>query len=340
MFEFFKNKHTVVISPISIMFTIFFVLGLYFLYYIQSILILLLLAFIIMVALNPTVKRLERRLHLPKVWSIIVVYSLFLLCISLVLAVLIPPLASQVYQLVRHLQLPVLEEEIVSFSFTLQEMSELISRMGDSVNVLFSLVNAAFNTLFTIFTLVILSVFMMLERPTMAQKILWFSRKNEHVERVARYLDQLEVDLGGWVRGQLIIMLLVGLMNFIGLTLLGIPYAIPLAILAGLLEILPNLGPTLAAAPAVIIAYMAFGWPLAVVVLVMAILIQQIENNLLVPKVMKASANVNPLIAITAILIGLRVAGVMGALLGIPFYIIIRTTYSFFLRPGAEEIEE
>jgi predicted PurR-regulated permease PerM len=337
MFNFFKDKHTVVISPTSIMFTIFFILGLYFLYYIQSILIFILLAFIIMVALNPSVRRFERRFRLPKPYSVILVYFLFLISIGIVLGLLIPPLANQVYLLVKDMQIPVLEEEIRNFSFTLQELSGFIDKIGDSVNVAFSLINSAFSALFTIFTLVVLSIFMMLERPTMAQKILWFTRKKEHVERVDKFLDLLEHELGGWVRGEMVIMMLVGLMNFIGLTLLGIPFALPLAILAGLLEILPNLGPTLAAAPAVLIAYVTFGWPMALVVLVMAIVIQQLENNILVPKVMKVSANVNPLIAVTAILIGLRVAGVMGALLGIPFYIIIRSTYSFFLRPAAEE---
>src|SRR5690606_15670337 len=124
-----------------------------------------------------------------------------------------------------------------------------------------------------------------------------------------------------------LLMLAVGLLSFVGLSLLGIPYAVPLALLAGLLEIVPNVGPTVAAIPAVFVGYLAGGPVIAGVVALLAIVIQQIENNLLVPKIMHANANVNPLISLILILTGLKVTGVIGALLAIPVYIVMRTAY-------------
>ena len=142
----------------------------------------------------------------------------------------------------------------------------------------------------------------------------------------------IENQLGGWVRGQLVLMLVIAVFTYIGFLLIGIPYALPLAILAGFLEILPNIGPTIAAVPAITIAYISSGPALAVVALLFSILVQQLENNVIVPKVMRENANVNPLISIIAILIGLQLAGVVGALLAIPLYIVIRTVYGSFFR--------
>ena len=126
-------------------------------------------------------------------------------------------------------------------------------------------------------------------------------------------------------------MLTIGIVTFIGLTVLRIPYALPLALAAGLLEILPNLGPTLAAIPAIAIAYISFGPVSALLALIFYVIVQQLENNLLVPKIMAANAHVNPLVAIVTILIGVEIGGVVGAFLAIPIYIVIRLIYSTFL---------
>jgi len=114
--------------------------------------------------------------------------------------------------------------------------------------------------------------------------------------------------------------------------LISVPYALPLALLAGFLEIVPNLGPTIAMIPAVFVSYITFGPVMAGIVFLLYIIIQQIENNVLVPRVMHTSANVNPLIAITVILTGFKLGGMIGALLSIPVYIIFRTFYSTFVR--------
>ena len=128
-------------------------------------------------------------------------------------------------------------------------------------------------------------------------------------------------------------MLSIAVLTYIGLTIIGVPYALPLAILAGLLEILPNIGPTIAAIPAIAIGYITGGPVIAGVVLLLSIVVQQLENSVLVPKIMRENANVNPLISIVAILTGFQLAGVMGALLAIPSYITIRAVYSVFFRP-------
>ena len=131
------------------------------------------------------------------------------------------------------------------------------------------------------------------------------------------------------MRGQLLLMLAIGLATFLGLILLGIPYALPLAILAGLLEIIPTLGPILAAVPAVIIA-LTISPGMAIVVVGLYIVIQMLENNILVPKIMQRAVGLNPVIVIIGVVIGANLLGVAGALLSIPFIALLAVLYRGF----------
>jgi len=132
----------------------------------------------------------------------------------------------------------------------------------------------------------------------------------------------LEKRLGGWARGELTLMILVGVLNFIALTILKIPFALPIAILSGILEIVPYLGPVIGAIPGVMIGFgisplTGLGAALA------AFLIQQFEGYVFVPKVMEKSVGVSPVITIIALSIGGRVAGILGVVISVPVVITI-----------------
>lgn len=332
MKKYLYSDHAVSISPATIVFSILFVLGLFFLYQIRSVIVLLILAFIIMVALNPLVRLFSRKLKFPKVLSIFSAYLLLFGFLILLIGMLIPPLAKQIFQLLNLIDLPVFQDQLRNFTFNLQELSSVINNFGGSFSVLISVINSTFNGVLTIFTLIVMSFYLMMERKSLHKKVYWFTKKKEYVDKVEEFIDSVEEQLGGWVRAQLILMFSIFLITYISLFLISIPYALPLALLAGLLEIVPNLGPTISMIPAVFVAYVTFGPIMAGIVILLYIIIQQIENNVLVPKVMKSSAHVNPLIAITVIITGLKIGGVVGALLSIPLYIIGRTFFSAFLR--------
>lgn len=334
MKNFLNSEHSVSISPVTIIFAVFFILGLYFLFQISGVLILLLLAFIIMVALNPVVKFFNRKAGLPKVPSILLAYISLVVLIALFFALFLPPLASEAIQLINTFDLPLVEEQLKDFNFNLQELSSVIGSVGSSFNVILAIINSTFSGVFTVFTLMVMSFYLMLERPKLHKKISWFTSNKKHLKQAEDFIDSTEDQLGGWVRAQSILMFSIFMIIYISLSLISVPYALPLALIAGLLEIVPNLGPTIAMIPAVIITYLTFGPVMAGIVLLLYIIVQQLENNILVPKVMKVSANVNPLISITAILMGLKVGGVIGALLAIPVYIIARNIYSTFIKPS------
>ncbi len=323
-----NQKHAVTISPSIVVFTFVFLFSVYFLFQIGSILTALFLSFIIMTALRPAVDKLHRKLKVPRPLSILVVYLMMILTLGLMIAIVLPPLLSEAYNFLKSVQLPFLQQEISKLSLTVQEVSQLLGQVGDGAGLVFSLISSTFNGVFAFFTLMVMSFYIMMDRHNLHKKINWFTREKKHLDMAEKFLNSLESQLGGWIRGQAILMLLIGVLTYAGLGILGVPFALPLAIIAGMLEILPNLGPTIAAVPAVILASIHGGPVLGVVVTIFYLLVQQLENNVIVPKIMKENADVNPLVAIVTILIGFKLGGVVGALLAIPCYIVLRSVYA------------
>ncbi len=330
MFNLFSKKpNQISISPSIAVFTVCFLLSLVFFYIIHEILAIFFLSFIVMVALNPAVDKLEKKVK-SRGLSALIVYLLVGSVISSLLALLVPPLAKQLLQLVKYINLPYLQDEVSNLKFTAQELNQLANNYSAPLSTILSLVNTTFKSLFNFLTMLVISFYLMLDEPKLHLKLYWFTRNKKHIKIARKFLNSIEDQLGGWFRGQLILMILIAIITYLGLAIIGIPFALPLALLAGMLEILPNLGPTLAAVPALTIAYLNTGRIETIAVLAFYFLLQQIENNLIVPKIMKENADVNPLIGMLSILIGFKIYGVIGGLLAIPIYILGRTMYSFW----------
>lgn len=321
------------ISPKFVYVAVALLGGLYFLYYVRSIVATLFGAVIIMAAINPAVEKMNQRFRIPRIVGILFMYALLITIVSLAMAIIAPPLLSQLQLLnnYNHIFPPILDE-LRNFELTASNLNGFIDSFGDSVATLVSILTATFSGVFTVFTVLVMSSYLLIDRHNLYRKVGWFSSDKKHFQLAKEFIDSAESQLGGWVRGQLILMIAIGLVTYFGLLLLGVPFALPLAILAGFLEVLPNLGPTIAAMPAMILAYIYGGWSLTAFTTLFYVLVQQLENNLIVPKIMKDNADVNPLATILTILIGLQVAGIVGALLAVPVYIVIRTAYSIWRR--------
>lgn len=132
--------------------------------------------------------------------------------------------------------------------------------------------------------------------------------------------------MSSWLSGQLLLALIVGSATFVGLVALRIPYALPLALVAAIGETIPIVGPILGAIPALIIAIFLSPWQFWAV-LVLATLIQQLENYLLVPRIMGQRVSISPLAVFVAFLIGGTLLGVIGALLAIPTAALIQVAF-------------
>jgi predicted PurR-regulated permease PerM len=152
---------------------------------------------------------------------------------------------------------------------------------------------------------------------------------------------------GSWVRGQLILGLVVGVATFIGLLVLGAlvdpvfsRYAVLLAVIAGVLELLPVIGPIIAAIPAILLGATA-GVPAIVAALLLYFAIQQVENTLLVPKIQGDATNLHPAVVIFSLILGGAVAGLLGAILALPIAATLRDLYVYaFRRAGGQTPEE
>lgn len=325
-----QSELTVKISRGTVVFTILLLLSLYFVFLIRDVLMTVFIAFIITVALNPATKKMQKYLKLPRFLSIIVTYLLFISTVITAFSLLLPPLVSELTGLVRFVDLPELQAELQSIKFSIIELGNLGDQIGSSLTGVITFLSSAFEGIFKIFTLIMLSLFMLLERDKLRSRLNLFTRHTRQVEQAVSFARELELQLGGWLRGQVIMMILVGLVNYVGLMLLGVPYALPLAILAGMLEILPNLGPVLAAVPAVLIALLVHGPILALIVLVFYIIVQQLESNLLSPKVIKDTADISPFMSVLSIVIGYTVGGIAGAFLALPTYIVLRVIFTVY----------
>jgi len=144
----------------------------------------------------------------------------------------------------------------------------------------------------------------------------------ERGKRLISKINKIEYRLGGWIRGQVLLCTMIGIACYVGLRLLGIEYALPLALIAAVLEIVPVIGPIISAIPAVIIAYVTSP-SLAIAVIALYTLIQQLEYHLIVPSVMKTAVGLKPIVTIIALMVGGKLLGIAGAVLAIPILIVI-----------------
>ncbi len=139
---------------------------------------------------------------------------------------------------------------------------------------------------------------------------------------VGRLSRQVKVRLGSWLRGQLLLSLSIGLASYFGLLALGVKFTVVLAVIAGISEFVPVIGPILGAVPAIIVA--GADEPMkAVWVALLYVVIQQIENHVLVPRVMASNTGLSPVAVLVAVLVGAKLAGVLGVFLAVPSAIIV-----------------
>lgn len=316
--EILSQKPTrIEISYRTIVFTVIFLLSLWFLYTIRAVLLALFVAIILMSALNPLISYLEKK-RIPRGLASIVLLVLLLLTISGIIASIVPALVDQTRSLVT--QIPPIIERLGIPSIDQRVISDQLGSIpGNVAKILIT----TFSNLISVLTLLVVTYYLLAERANLHRYLIIFFGNQEVEKKAEEFVDKLEHQIGGWLRGELSLMFIIGIMTYVGLRLLNINYALPLAIIAGLLEIIPNIGPTVAMIPAVLIA-ISTSPVIALATVALYFLIQQFENNIIVPKVMQKAVGVKPLITIVALMIGLKIAGVLGAILAVPTYVVLR----------------
>ena len=156
---------------------------------------------------------------------------------------------------------------------------------------------------------------------------------------VAETIDEIDDKVGSYIQGQMLVSLCIGVMLFIGYNVIGLHYAFSLATIAAFLSIVPYLGPAIAITPAMLVAA-STSWVMVVKLLVVWGIVQFLEGNIISPNIMGRSMNMHPLTVIFVILIGVNISGVVGAILGIPVYSILKVLISKLLLSVKERYDK
>ncbi|MAF20646.1 MAG: hypothetical protein CMI55_03115 [Parcubacteria group bacterium] len=319
-----NQAETINISTSTIFRIILILLGLVFLYLVRDILIIVFVAVIIASAINGPVSWLQRH-KVPRILGVIFIYLALFLILATVITLVFPPLAEQTKQLAANF--PQVLEKVSSSvqkwwgGYELEDnlqvlLGKISGNLSQAASSVFVTTIGIFGGLFSSLFVLAISFYLAVQEKGV-KRFLVSLTPDDHQRYLADLIERIQVKIGGWLRGQLMLMLIIGLLTYLGLSLLGVKYALTLALIAGLLEIIPYIGPILAALPAVGLAFLQLPF-LALLVLILYIVIQQLENYVIVPQVMKKTVGLNPIVIIIVMLIGAKLAGILGIILSVP----------------------
>lgn len=311
---------------------LFFMFAVVLLYFLRNVVAIVVFAVLLASIVEPFVTRLHT-LRIPKWISMIIVYLFLLLISAGVLVLIFPTLIDQTTQALTSYA-PYIEQmtggsvnvtNILSDDIFEQNFDQLItsfqqSGLIDAVPQFLSVLSSAFGGMMTLFVIFILAFYLVVEENKLLKGL--NSILSKKYRTFTDYLiPVLRKKVGRWIRGQLFIMFMIFLLTYTVLSVLGVPYALLLALLAGLFEILPFIGPMLSVIPAVVIA-LSLSPLSAFLVAFFYFIIQQIEAEILTPKVMQKAVGLNPVIIIIAVMVGFEIGSVVGAMLAIPITMI------------------
>lgn len=313
------------LSPKTIFLVLSIIFLLWFIITLKEIIFLIYVAFILMSAFKPLVDKMETK-RIPRALSVILIYLVIISFLVFTGSTFIPQLVSQSITFAENLPnyLSVLSPYI---TLDYQMLAQQLAPVGENLlKVTFSL----FNDIVGFFTVVVLSVYMLIGRKHLDSALNRIMGTHA-AAIVSRIILRVEERLGAWVRGQAALALTIGVLTAVGLLILNIPYVLPLSIIAGILELIPNIGPILSAVPAALVAFTVSPF-MALVTVGVYVIIQQLENHIVVPFVMNKVVGLSPLITIISLLIGAELAGIAGALMAVPTVVAIETIISEYVK--------
>ncbi|MEA3449371.1 MAG: AI-2E family transporter [Patescibacteria group bacterium] len=342
------------ISTITIIKIFAIIILFFFLYIIREILAIIFIALILYSAVNPWVDWMARK-KIPRFFGILMIYIVLFSFIGAVIVLLIPPIIEQISAIKANF--PAIIEKLVSGFSVFKEYTiefGILDQVKNNFNTIganlqsmasgiFSTITNIFGGVVTFFLILVIAFYMVVEEDAM-KKIVWSIVPKQHQVYIMRLINRMQQKIGLWLRGQIILSFIIFLLTYIALSIVHaitgqMEYALVLALLAGLTEFVPYLGPVLAAIPAVFLAFTQSP-TLALIVFAIYYVIQWLENNIIVPKLMQKVVGLNPIVSIVVILIGFKIGGIIGAVFSMP----VATALSVFIKDVFEknvrEIEE
>ena len=301
----------------------------YALYLLREALLTIYIAGLLAVGLSPLVRRLERgrllngRIRLPRWLAILSLYVTFLLSVAFILALVVPPLASQIRGLIQtlptyadRLQAFLIQRHVVDPTWEWKAAFADMQVPSVALSGLFGALTGVFGVLGKVITILILPFYLLLESASLSKGALSLVPK-ENRARADRIMRDVTVKVGAWLGGQLLLATIIGITATIGFWLIGVPYFYVLGLIAAVGEMIPVVGPILAAVPAIALA--ATVSPQTALFTAIYCWGQQfVENNFLVPRIMERQVGVSPVTIMIALLVGSTLLGFLGAILAVP----------------------
>ena len=294
----------------------------------SDVLLLIFVSVLLASALEPIIGWLRVRLPIGRVGTILAVYVTFFVFVLAMAFIVIPAAVNQAVRIVA--SLPPFLDQVRTWAADLRPaaLSTSITAVVDSVAGFFGpapppdpdevveVGSAVAESVLALFTLLAIVFFWLTEHARLQRYVLAFVPEDRRAG--ARHAwNEIESRLGLWVRGQLILMGTMGVATGVAYTLLGLPGAVLLGLIAGVTEAIPIVGPLLGAIPAILVAA-TVSPELAVIVAVLYVVIQFIEGTVLVPVVMRNAIGISPLLVLLSLLIGGAAGGIVGAFLAVP----------------------
>ncbi|MEJ0021390.1 MAG: AI-2E family transporter [Candidatus Doudnabacteria bacterium] len=317
-----ERHDTINISTVTLLKIVFIVLLFCFLWVVRDVLLIFLIAIIISSAIDP-VADFFLQYRIPRILSVTFVYIVFLGLVVLIGFLIVPPVTSQ-FEAIKSAD--VYQAFISKIGVYSENLSH--SALGQAINNSFNdLANNFGGTLFattrgvltgiaSLILVLVISFYLTVEENGMKNFIKHLS-PYKHQAYVMKLVTKIQRKMGSWLLGQIILSAVIFGLVFIGLTVLNVQFALVLALVAGLLEIVPIIGPFIGLAIGVFFAFLQSP-ALALAVLILWFIILQLEAHVIVPILMSKSVGINPIMVILAVLVGATLGGVVGALIAIP----------------------
>lgn len=338
-----SDSRTINISTNTILKVIFIILLLIFVYLIKNVIIIFLFALIIASAIVPIVGLLEK-IKIPRVIGTLLVYIITIGILALIIYLIIPGIARDIKSFAS--SLPQYIEKISDKFDSLKDISSKyqgivnsvqnsLSELGDylkgkSANLL-STAFGIFGGVFSFIMILIISFYISVLKKGV-QRTLTAVIPIHYRDRILDLWERAQQKFGRWLQGQVILGVIIGVLSYIGLSFLNIKFALLLAVLAGILEIFPYIGPVLAGIPAVLIGFLQAPI-IGLWVLILYVVIQQLGNYVITPLVIGKVVGLNPIVVIMALLIGGQLGGILGMILAVP----LAAVFAEFLKDMIKE---
>ncbi|WAH38506.1 AI-2E family transporter [Alicyclobacillus dauci] len=295
-------------------------------------------ALIISYVLQPIVELLARR-RVPRSASILLIYFTFVLLTIVAVMNAVPIVTKQVTQLAN--SMPAMVTQVNHWIDMVNSRKQYLPdavRVGvenalnqaekglaGSVSGIFSFVTGAVNTFFIACVVPFLVFYMLKDGRGMGRAIVRFTPVSRR-EQVHKLLIGIDDTLGSYIRGQFLVMLALGILALIGYLIVGMPYALLLAIFLAFADIVPYFGPFIGAAPAVFLAF-TVSPAMVIKVLIVNVIVQQCEGNLISPQIMGRSLKLHPMAIVAALLIGGELGGILGLIVAVPVSAVLKVIW-------------